>query len=521
MERKIKIALFIQVAVILIGPGLYIMLTNVSIFIDNNNKDIDFTSRRLLNVKDQSARDDSELKIRIEPMNQKWDSNKTDEMAMKGDSTCDKFPRDLSKIARVLIYALASCYFFWMLAIVSDDYLIGSIAILCQKFNIKQDVASATIMAMATSAPELFISCVGTFITEGDIGIETVVGSAVFNVLAVPAFCGLVTRTETQLEWWPISRDCIFYGLSVIVFIAVIYDNQIMWYEAACLVLAYAIYLIIMYKNDLMAEKVMVLTQKFRHRLIRQSYHEIAEIAPLFSQKKSTIASMDGFVVNVKELSEPFVKVDESDNDCDYATSPWKVPTTDNTTIYYLKWPITFTLWCTIPDSRRFKNCYLLTFFCSALWICCISYIIVFITNDVDNAIGLTFMAAGTSLPEVFSSIIVTRQGYSSMGITNPLGSNIFDILLCLGLPWLVKTLFIPTKTGQRWIMLKSTGISYTMISLLSTLGMLLLLLVFNRFKLDRRVGIYCLISYITFFCFVSIFETNLLFLINVRSCSS
>lgn len=108
----------------------------------------------------------------------------------------------------------------------------------------KEDVAGATFMAMATSSPELFISCVGTFITEGDIGVGTIVGSAVFNILAVPACCGLFTRTAVQLDWWSVSRDCTFYGFSVIALIAVIYDNQIMWYEAAFLVAAYGVYLI-------------------------------------------------------------------------------------------------------------------------------------------------------------------------------------------------------------------------------------------------------------------------------------
>lgn len=46
-------------------------------------------------------------------------------------------------------------------------------------------------MAAATSAPELFVNVIGTFITEGDIGVGTIVGSAVFNILAVAACCGL------------------------------------------------------------------------------------------------------------------------------------------------------------------------------------------------------------------------------------------------------------------------------------------------------------------------------------------
>lgn len=54
-----------------------------------------------------------------------------------------------------------------------------------------QDVAAATFMAIATSAPEFFVNCVGTFVTESDIGVGTVVGSAMFNTLGVAALGGL------------------------------------------------------------------------------------------------------------------------------------------------------------------------------------------------------------------------------------------------------------------------------------------------------------------------------------------
>lgn len=57
--------------------------------------------------------------------------------------------------------------------------------------NMTNDVAGATFMAAATSAPELFVNVIGTFITEGDIGVGTIVGSAVFNILAVAACCGI------------------------------------------------------------------------------------------------------------------------------------------------------------------------------------------------------------------------------------------------------------------------------------------------------------------------------------------
>lgn len=69
--------------------------------------------------------------------------------------------------------------------------------------HMAEDVAGATFMAVASSSPELFINSVGTFITEGDLGIGTILGSAVFNVLAVPACCGLFSNMVRML--WCLS----------------------------------------------------------------------------------------------------------------------------------------------------------------------------------------------------------------------------------------------------------------------------------------------------------------------------
>lgn len=64
------------------------------------------------------------------------------------------------------------------------------------ELELSNDVAGATLMASGTSSPELFINLIGTFITEGDVGTGTVVGSGVFNMLAVPALCILLCRSQ-------------------------------------------------------------------------------------------------------------------------------------------------------------------------------------------------------------------------------------------------------------------------------------------------------------------------------------
>jgi Ca2+/Na+ antiporter len=88
--------------------------------------------------------------------------------------------------------------------------------------------------------------------------------------------------------------------------------------------------------------------------------------------------------------------------------------------------------------------CYL-QFAWSILWIGVFAYYIVFCTEVLGQALGipsvvmgLTFVAAGSSVPDLLSSVIVARQGEGNMAISSSIGSNIFDILVGLPLPWII-----------------------------------------------------------------------------------
>lgn len=50
-----------------------------------------------------------------------------------------------------------------------------------------------------------------------------------------------------------------------------------------------------------------------------------------------------------------------------------------------------------------------------------------------ERLVGLTVVAVGTSLPELVTSIIAARRGHSDIAVGNVVGSNIFNVLLCLG----------------------------------------------------------------------------------------
>nr|CAI5827521.1 unnamed protein product [Callosobruchus analis] len=116
----------------------------------------------------------------------------------------DGLTREQRKHGWILLHCVLACYCFTLLAIVCDDYFVPAIKKFCDRLHMKEDIAGATFMATAASSPELFINCVGTFVTEGDLGVGTIVGSAVFNILAVPACCGLFANivSTTKLSYF-------------------------------------------------------------------------------------------------------------------------------------------------------------------------------------------------------------------------------------------------------------------------------------------------------------------------------
>lgn len=83
------------------------------------------------------------------------------------------------------------------------------------------------------------------------------------------------------------------------------------------------------------------------------------------------------------------------------------------------------------PGKRFFP----VTFLGSILWIAAYSYLMVWWANMVGQTVaippevmGLTFLAAGTSIPDLITSVIVARKGFGDMAVSSSVGSNIFDV---------------------------------------------------------------------------------------------
>jgi sodium/potassium/calcium exchanger 3 len=132
---------------------------------------------------------------------------------------------------------------------------------------------------------------------------------------------------------------------------------------------------------------------------------------------------------------------------------------------------------------------------------------------------GLTFIAAGTSVPEIVSSLIVARQGLGTMAVSNSIGSNTFDVLMCLGIPWLIRGSMLVGDPNEDYIQINSHGLEYSTMMLITSLAVLYVILALNKFRLDRMVGYLSLLLYATFLIFASMFELNVFFTVNLPTC--
>jgi Ca2+/Na+ antiporter len=126
-----------------------------------------------------------------------------------------------------------------------------------------------------------------------------------------------------------------------------------------------------------------------------------------------------------------------------------------STSLHVVLFPFKFLIHLTIPDVRCVPiskggpslQTALFSIFISILWLIPWTYIMVLCLETLGHAwhindaiMGLTASAAGTAIPNYIASHVTATQGLSNMAISNAIGSNTFNILICLGLPWVLLT---------------------------------------------------------------------------------
>lgn len=109
-----------------------------------------------------------------------------------------------------------------------------------------------------------------------------------------------------------------------------------------------------------------------------------------------------------------------------------------------------------------------------------------------ERFIGLTIVALGTSLPELFTSVFAARKGNADIAIGNIVGSNIFNILFVVG----TSALIVPVPFAAGFIFDTAAAIFASV---------LLFICCLKTRRLNRFSGVLMLACYAAYFAYISI----------------
>ena len=286
-------------------------------------------------------------------------------------------------------------------------------------------------------------------------GVGTIVGSAIFQILVVIGFAAIV-RT-CHLNWRPVLRDSLFYSFSIILLLIFIRDDKLTLYEGYTFVGFYLVYLFILF-----------LWSKFIHentnedKLNKETPAPISDIEKKIEKESSSV-------------NNPFYLIRK-----------------------LINYPIDLILGL-IPDVEQKPKWTIPVFLISlaiigysCYWLVLAAEAFAKIMQIPTAIVALTILAGGTSVPEMISSAIVSRQGRGDMAIANAIGSNIFDILMSLGLPVLIYILI----KGEDLENLGGSDIFSSVILLFSSLALVVVLLVLLRFRATKVFGFFLIALY-------------------------
>ncbi|XP_047678294.1 sodium/potassium/calcium exchanger 1 isoform X6 [Tachysurus fulvidraco] len=524
---------------------------------------------------------------------------------IKGEYPQDIFTIEERRRGWVILHIFGMIYMFVSLAIVCDEFFVPTLGVITKKLEISDDVAGATFMAAGGSAPELFTSLIGVFISHSNVGIGTIVGSAVFNILFVIGMCALFSREMLYLTWWPLFRDVSFYILDLIMLIIFFLDNTIMWWESIMLVGGYAIYVYFMkynvqieraFKSQLRRHKNIVKVipveepekengttvddnstpepedknrlklkptlqrggssaslhnSTMRNTIFQLMIHtldplgedcntedtkESKEPGPAPSNKADTKEKPEGQKEEKEAAaagegggSEGSEGSDDSDDDSEEDSDEDSDDEDDdqeeddedgeeNEEPLSLEWPdtrrkqatylfllpIVFPLWLTVPDVRNpaSRKYFVITFLGSIVWIAIFSYLMVWWAHQVGETIGiseeimgLTILAAGTSIPDLITSVIVARKGLGDMAVSSSVGSNIFDITVGLPVPWLLFSSF----HGMVPVAVSSNGLFCAIVLLFLMLLFVIISIAVCKWRMNKMLGFTMFLLYFVF----------------------
>lgn len=289
------------------------------------------------------------------------------------------------------------------------DWLTDGAVNIATRFGVSQMVIGLTIVAMGTSMPEFCVSMVSALKGTPDLAVGNVVGSNTLNTLLIVGCSALVAPIMVKRS--SVKRDIPFAVVASLLMLLFCLDGAIGRVDAAVLFAGFCLFMFVTLKYAKTTE----------------------EHAASVATSGAAMATAAAASTSVSEASTSQTSAPKA------STSQPSAPEASVASMLKAVVMLVVGLLCLIAGSNMFVDN--ASFVASSLGVS-------------DAVIGLTIVAGGTSLPELATSMVSAKKGNSDIAIGNVIGSNVFNILMIIGITGLVKPMHIAGITTLDLIMM-------------------------------------------------------------------
>lgn len=296
------------------------------------------------------------------------------------------------------------------------DWLTDGAVNIATRFGVSQMVIGLTIVAMGTSMPEFCVSMVSALKGTPDLAVGNVVGSNTLNTLLIVGCSALVAPIMVKRS--SVKRDIPFAVVASLLMLLFCLDGAIGRVDAAVLFAGFCLF--------------MFVTLKYA----KTTEGPAASVATNGAATTIAISEASTSQASSSEASSSETSAPEASSS---ETSAPEASQASGTSMLKAVVMLVVGLLCLIAGSNMFVDN--ASFVASSLGVS-------------DAVIGLTIVAGGTSLPELATSMVSAKKGNSDIAIGNVIGSNVFNILMIIGITGLVKPMHIAGITTLDLIMM-------------------------------------------------------------------
>lgn len=309
------------------------------------------------------------------------------------------------------------------------DWLTDGAVNIATRFGVSQMVIGLTIVAMGTSMPEFCVSMVSALKGTPDLAVGNVVGSNTLNTLLIVGCSALVAPIMVKRS--SVKRDIPFAVVASLLMLLFCLDGAIGRVDAAVLFAGFCLFMFVTLKYAKTTEEhaATVATSGAAMATAAAASTSVSEASTSHTSAPKASTSQP----SASEASTSQSSASES------STSQPSAPEASVASMLKAVVMLVVGLLCLIAGSNMFVDN--ASFVASSLGVS-------------DAVIGLTIVAGGTSLPELATSMVSAKKGNSDIAIGNVIGSNVFNILMIIGITGLVKPMHIAGITTLDLIMM-------------------------------------------------------------------